>query len=560
MHAFVGDYVILYDCFGLTRVELSTGKVKHNKKVVGEDGWANSTLLVGHSEVSNNRFAMTLPELKVVPVDDNWNYNLKYGTAIGVTPDGLPFEITERTLVVYKVDGKEKHRITIAPKALKASVDLGPALGVENHQVTASTVMGSDGTFVVVGGQEIFGGKLKGKQVDGAWSIPVARTQGQLQMRAGAFGAFVAAWHPAEQRAYCVLVANGKVKTETVASSAQVDFDGTRIVFQPSPTEVHRKVFGESVIDRLGIPQPGIGTVMADGERVLFVPPDRERVRDLINDEIVERGLPEAELPNRKKVLAFVERFRGPANAANLDLRLKALRPPAYGQGPRPDWSWGEGDQGLLRVFVVGNLLAKSYEDRDLSAGSYSPPTTLAAVKADDVDRLLAAVREHDLDFLAGLTMLDYALSNNWDSRWGNEKKAKPLFEKAAAKKLLAATLHELGVPRGHVTPDAIIAALDPSTEVWRRGDHSHAQKVAGYLVLECFEADAYPIIVDWLVERPSGMVQANMHIMADIAKALVTSYPAAKKPFDAAVEKALAGADDEKKQRVEYLRQTLAR
>src|SRR5204862_5528615 len=108
-------------------------------------------------------------------------------------------------------------------------------------------------------------------------------------------------------------------------------------------------------------------------------------------DDVFERGLPEGERANRTKVLAFVERFREAANAANLGVRVSALRPPAYGDGPRPDWGWNEGDQSLLRTCVIGNLLARSYEDRDLSAGSYSPPTHLAPVTEADVERMFAA-------------------------------------------------------------------------------------------------------------------------------------------------------------------------
>src|SRR6187401_844992 len=113
MHAFVDDHLIVFDAFGLTRIGLSpSGEVKHNKKVVGEFMVQNGSLLVAHSHVSNNRFAMTVPDLKVVPIDDKWNYNLTYGTAIGVTADGLPFEVSGHTLVVYGLDGEQRARVS----------------------------------------------------------------------------------------------------------------------------------------------------------------------------------------------------------------------------------------------------------------------------------------------------------------------------------------------------------------------------------------------------------------------------------------------------------------
>ena len=104
MHAFVDQTLLVFDAFGLTRIT-TDGKAKLNKKVVGEFLVANGSLLIGHSEVSRNRFAMTVPDLKVVPIDDKWNYNLKCGTAVGVTPDGLPYDAEGATLNIYKLDG-----------------------------------------------------------------------------------------------------------------------------------------------------------------------------------------------------------------------------------------------------------------------------------------------------------------------------------------------------------------------------------------------------------------------------------------------------------------------
>lgn len=574
MHAFVDQTLIVFDAFGLTRI--AGGKAKHNKKVVGEFLVANGSLLIGHSEVSNNRFAMSVPDLKVVPVDDKWNYNLTYGTAIAVTPEGLPFEAQAASLVIYKLDGKQLASVDIAPKKLKATIDFGPVCAPDNYAHSATVTMGPDGTFVIFGDGQIVGGKLAGGKkpvVEGGWSVPAGRTQGQLRLRAGAFGAFISSFHAVQGKAYCALVSAGKVQSQVVDCIAPVDFDGTRIAYQVSPTEVHRRPFGGEP-DRITLPASaaGIGEVMADGDRLLFVTADHEQVRDLMNDEVIERGLPDVEKAARKKVLAFMETFRAPAAAGNLHLRLKALRPPAYGMGPRPDYGWNAGDQSLVPSCVIGNFLARSFADRELSAGSWSNMTSITAVKLADVERLFEVIDQHDLDFLAGLSMLESPLENHWDMRFGSgNKKPKPVLEKPAGRALLWAIIECLGAKkqprlagRGwdkrDLTPAMLIEKIDPATAQWRRGDHSDAQKAAGLIAFDYFEDEMLPIVIDWLLTRPSGMVDANMHIHGDVAKALVNTYPKTKPGFDKAIAAVIAGKDQERAQKAQYLQGVIAR
>lgn len=537
MHTFVDDALIVYDPFGLTRLTLSTGKSKHNKKVVGRFLAHNGTLLVGHSEVSNNRFAMSVPEMKVIPLA-SWNYDLTYGTAVGVTPDGLPFTVKGTLLSFYGLDGKPLGTATLdKPKKLKG-IDLGPALPIARG-VGTQVATGPDGTFVVVDASGLAGGTLTGtkkkRAIEHAWTMPLAHPQGVVQLRAGAFGAFVSVFHPAQGKAYCALISAGKVQREVVDCLGSADFDGTRIAYQASLTEVHRKPFGGAV-ERLELPVKGIGDVMANGDHLFLLSPDGESIHDLVNDETYVRGLPDAERPNRTKIHAFLEKFRPAANAANLTLQLEALEPPSYGGGPRPKWSWDAGDQSLLSLCVVGNLLARAYDDRDLSAGSWSNPSDCARGTVQAVAQLLAAVDEYDLDLLAGLAMMEHVLESNWEGRY---TKPAPLFDPAAARALLwavmeAATGKSLGKLPPAINPDTVIAKLDPKKAKWSRGHHSDAQTAAAFLLIEALGAAAAPVLVDWLVKRPSGMVKSNMHIIGDSAVALVRAYPKTKAAFAA--------------------------
>lgn len=539
MHTFADDALIVYDPFGLTRLTLSTGKSKHNKKVVGRFLAHNGSLLVGHSVVGNNRFAMSVPEMKVVPIS-SWNSDLTYGTAVGVTPDGLPFHIKGTLLSFFGLDGKSLGTATPdKPKKLKG-IDLGPTLplahGAETHVAT-----GPDGTFVVVDASGLSGGTLSGtkkkRAIENAWTMPLAPPQGVVRLRAGAFGAFISVFHAAQGKAYCALISKGKVAREVVDSLGPADFDGTRIAYQAALGEVHRKPFGGEV-ERIELPVTGRGDVMAHGDHLFWLSPDGETIHDLMNDETHVRGLPDAERANRQKIRAFLEKLRPAASAANLTLELEALEPPAYGGGPRPRWSWDAGDQSLLSICVVGNLIARSYDDRDLSAGSYSNPMYCARGTAKAVAELLAAVDEHELDLLAGLSMTQHVLEESWGGhKWGN--KSAPLFDPKAARELLwavmeAATGKSLGKMPPAIKPETVIAKLDPKKAKWSRGHHSDAQTAAAFLLIETFGAAAAPVLIDWLVKRPSGMVKSNMHIIGDSVVALVHAYPKTKAAFAA--------------------------
>ena len=149
MHSFIDNHLVVMDPFGLTRVTLPN-KVKSNKKVNGEFLVGNGKLLIGHSNISNRGFAMTVPELKVISVDKQWGYNLHYNTSSAVTPAGLPIDAEPNTLVIYGMDGKEKSRLALAKGKALGKIDFGPAWPTDANW-TNSLAVGSDGTFVVFG-------------------------------------------------------------------------------------------------------------------------------------------------------------------------------------------------------------------------------------------------------------------------------------------------------------------------------------------------------------------------------------------------------------------------
>ena len=549
MHAFIDDHLIVLDPFGLTRVTLPN-KVKSNKKVSGEFLKANGKLLVGRSNISNRGFAMTVPELKVISVDKDWGYNLHYQTSTAVTPAGLPIDAETDALVLYDLKGKEKGRLPRPKTKPRGKVDLGPTFPSDASDARLLAV-GVDGTFVVFADEALWGGKLtEGKKatITDAWSATIARPQGQRSVKAGAFGAFASTFQRSQGKAYCVLVADGKLAHAVVDCVGPVDFDGANIVYQSSTSEVCRVSIAGGAADRFDLPKSahGIGQVMADGEHVMFLTPDHEGILDLATDDTVDRGLPAGERAMRTKLLAFIHGFDAVAARANLHVRLTSLSPPAYGRGPRPHWDWDAGDHSVMRLLVIGNVVAASYRDRELSAGSFSNPQELAPVTEGDMVRTLEAIDAHELDLLAGLCTLDSPLSNYYDATFGTPKKREPRFESGAAQALLWAIVESLGKKQQPklaakaakwatqpITAAQLIAKLDPSRD-WRRGDMSDAQTSAAWVVVDYLQADAFDVMYDWLIERQSPMVDANMHIVSDPVKALAKMYPKQGKAFAA--------------------------
>ncbi len=569
MHAFLGDHLLVYDPFGLTRITLPA-KVKTNRKVVGDLLVANGPLLVGHSEVNNRRFAMSVPELKVIPTGDSWSYDLSYGTSIAVTPAGLPVVVGER-LEIYGTDGKQKAAIAVPAGKPLGRIDLGPEL-VASQTFTTVVAIGPDGTFVALADGRAFGGTLAKTTITNPWTAVAGRTQGQVHLRAGAFGAFLSAFHPARNRAMCVLVAGGKLTHDVVECIAPVDFDGTRIAYQPSPTAVCRKPIGGDAIEHFELPASAIGRgrVMADGDRLLFLTPDHERVIDVVADDVVVRGLPDEERPVRSKVLAFVDSFRAVASVANLDIRLAALLPPAYGMGHRPQWQWTDGDESLLHKVAIGNFQQRTRNDPDFRAGSYSSPTTIARVTEAEVQRVFDVIDAHALDLLPGLAMASYALDWHWNHRRGTTPK--PVFDKPAARMLLWALVETVGkerppklAPNGKawaqqpLDAKTLIAKLDPSNP-WRvQQDGEDCQTTAAWLVLDYFEADAVDVFADWLIDRPSGMAEANTHIVGTPVARMMAIYPDAAKRMTARLEQAAASSDEKRRARATALQSTVS-
>jgi hypothetical protein len=158
------------------------------------------------------------------------------------------------------------------------------------------------------------------------------------------------------------------------------------------------------------------------------------------------------------------------------------------------------------------------------------------------------------------------AIGYLWSPRYGHAKQ--PVFEKAAGRKLLAAIVETVvsgkpaklaGTPARELDAATLIARLDPATAQWAAGTHSHAQKATLYIVIDTLEAGALPVVLDWLLERPSGMVRSNMHTMGAAAAAMIAAFPATKAAFERRVADVIAGADAEQAQRATSLQQAVA-
>jgi len=88
-----------------------------------------------------------------------------------------------------------------------------------------------------------------------------------------------------------------------------------------------------------------------------------------------------------------------------------------------------------------------------------------------------------------------------------------------------------------------ILAAIDPRVS-FSAGVHSDAELAVLWIVVDYLGADAVPVLLDWLLARPSPMVQSNMHVVGSPAAGLAKFFPAAKAPLLAGIAAAANSSD----------------
>ncbi|MFT3700692.1 MAG: hypothetical protein QM831_46535 [Kofleriaceae bacterium] len=502
----------MFDAFGLTRVTLSTGKAKHNKKVAGDWHLHTGTHVFGHGEVSNKRFGFTLPELTIRKLDD-LDYTLAYQRNIGLAPNGTPFSTTGTTYA-----GRP-----IPPGKQLAQVSLGPSLLLRDR-FAPIVVTSESGHFVMLTATDLRGGHFDGKQITSTWSAPVELPRGEITLRVGPTFAFASAYHATNHSAHCVQIVQGKlVRTAIVPALGPVDFDGERIAYQPDREHVHRRRFTDEVEEIFELPAAahGIGEVMADGEHLLFVTPDRETILDLVTDDVIPRGLPDAERETRRVIHAELDAARAASDSIGANLHVRAI------DHGRASWGWSEGDQSLVSFGVIGTFVHRmsSHADQRLRPGSWSNSYQLAPITTADMVRYRAALDAGHVEVLATTEWIRHAIAEAW--RAEHHKPTGPRFEKQAGYMLV----RELVGQRGDtpITAREIIAALDPVT--LERVDG------AAWLVFDVLEANARDVMVDWMVLRPSAHVATNPHVFRDVLQAIVRLDPGARSVIAAAID-----------------------
>jgi hypothetical protein len=132
------------------------------------------------------------------------------------------------------------------------------------------------------------------------------------------------------------------------------------------------------------------------------------------------------------------------------------------------------------------------------------------------------------------------------------------LFAKDAARMLLGALIATHGKPEQQLalagaewanrplTAHTLIASIDPRVS-FTTGRASDTQTTLLWLALDYLGADALPLMLDWLIERPSPAVKTNGHVTGRPAAALAGRFPATEQPLRAAIQAAIAGGDPAK-------------
>ena len=578
MHAFDanGSVVILFDAFGINTIELTTGKVRCEKATSGQWFSANGGVGLFHSERANNRVARTLPGLTQTTVSKG--YDLKY-QRVAVLADGKRALLPgDDALKLYVIASGKESTVPLPPGQKLKPVSFGPRLDPWVGEHEREVFVGADDSFAFFSGDGTArGGVLtrkangaaggdspRGPGIDAAWSMKCGFPQGVLRVRPHKSGTFLSAWHPALNRSFCALITPKGVVTREVDTISPAVFSGTHLVFQPSAANVMREHFDGSGAEAFALPgeAQGPGELMSEGDAVLFVTPDRESVLELTGARrTFDRRLGTTTAAERPAFRALSARFNALARVANQVITLDCVHLPQYGRGVRPHFSFGHGDLGFLRLCVSAWVVTSLRRERGgaWSLGSYSNPTTIRPIDAEELLRDFAAIdATPDFDFVESLGFLESPLHECFGGSFSRDKKVKVKepMKKDAEHLLLWAVIESLAskqrVPlaksapkwsKQKLTPQLFIKKLDPRDE---REAWGEAQTAVAWLVLDYFGADALPIFIDWFAERPGGMVQNNAHIIGDVPRRMLTQWPETKKPFVAALEAASKKAKDE--------------
>jgi hypothetical protein len=569
MHTFdaSGEYVVFYDAFGLSCLQLAAGKIKTDKAISGRWFTANGGTALAHNERANARNARSLPAVARAKLADG--YDLKY-QPVAVLADGKQAALgkEEGLELISLATGK----VTASPKLAAGQklkpFTLGPRLD-PYKQWDTRTFVGTDDSFVVfTSSGTLFGGQLKKGAIVAPWSVKCGLPQGRVTAIPRASGTFVTAWHPALNRSFCAIIRDGKADVREVETLSPATWTGKDMVYQPSPGEVMRGT------ERFTLPQDahGPGELMAHGATLLFIPFDRARVINLVTGKVIDRKLGSNLTALRTGFLEFERRFQELGRPANLLIDLDCMNKPRYGREHSPGFEWNDGDLGFLRLAVSAWLVhsLRTENGGRWSLGSYSNPQHIRPIDGAEMLRDFEAIDRGGIELLRVLDFLQHPFQEAWGGS-GSEK-AKPkkamgddaedlllwaVIEQVASKKRVELAKGAATWAKQKLTPELLVKKLDPSSE---RDDWNDAQFALAWVVLDRFGAGALPVFIDWLALRPSRMAIANSHIISDAPKRMMIQFPETKKPLLAAIAKAAKSAKGDQVHYFESLPQSLER
>ncbi|MFT3713611.1 MAG: hypothetical protein QM817_38630 [Archangium sp.] len=581
MHFIDADVAVIFDSWGFTTIELATGKVRMEKATSGSWFSCNGGTALVHNERGNRRVARGVPALAQVKLASG-GYDLKY-QHLAVLADGKRAMRGDGSggLKLYDIGSGKESSVKLGAGTKLKPFTLGARLDPFVGEYEQEVFCGTDDAFVLLSGDgTLRGGKLgKKNALEQEWTVKCGFPQGVLRVRPHGDGTFVSAWHPALNRSFCALITGGKtVVTREVESISPVVFDGARLVFQPTEKEVVRETFDGKDTERFAPSFTGAGELLAEGDHLLIVSPDRETVHEITGSthRVFNRRLGDTTAKERPVLRELEARFNRLARVANQVLTQSAVFLPQYGRGIRPGYQFGHGDLGFLRL-VASAWVVKTLQNENqgrFSLGSYSNPTTLRPIDAKELQRDFEAIdATPGLDFLACLDFMQHPLEECFGGSFHDDEKVKvkkpmerdaeqallwAVIERVKAKKPTPVAKSVAKWSKQALTPAAFIKQLDPGTDDQAWFD---AQVSIGWLVLDYFGEDALEVMVDWFTQRPSNMVRSNAHIVGSVAKRMMKQYPKTKKPFTDAVQKATAAAKGEEDKRFfEWLGNDLAR
>ena len=358
MYGFSQDEQLLLfmDCFGLTRLSRPK-QAKTDAKVSGSESSglvsvsADGTLGASYEDLWDKSVLWLLPEFKsskrfdrfrereAVAHPDGAHYLTNEYGSLKIKP------VSKTVLLPMRIDPPrppKKASATEVTVDLSGGETLPPIEWGKDHPGTGTLRVSHDGTLLHFDGKVLVCVSLDGAKAGVRWRRPIKAPEYARVEFAGDAKRTVVMLHQGKRWLVHERVAGeGKAKAKEqkfeIESLAVPTVAGRFLAWQPSADTVRRRDldsgdeqdFSVSVYEKgrkIDLKNEGMGTIFAGaGGSLMYLPPHRETIVDLVKGSEVSRKLPAKELELRQAVLDVARPYCEAARLAGVTIELGRL-------------------------------------------------------------------------------------------------------------------------------------------------------------------------------------------------------------------------------------------